>query len=138
MIRYLFVCLLVISVALLSGCKVKEVASSANKSGKGKEKVKANQDKVNEMSAKSWYGHEIITETITRLSRRLETNESQTARIKASLTETLKAVGGDHSTIYPYEEAKELSMKLVRNAAVIFRDALDEKQKKILDQWLAE
>lgn len=136
--RYLFVCLLVISVALVSGCKVKEDSSAANKGEKGKVKVKANQDKVNEMSAKNWYGHEIITETTTRLSRRLVTDEGQTARIKASLTETLKAVGGDHNTIYPYEEAKELSMKLVRNAAVNFRDALDEKQKKILDQWLAE
>lgn len=50
--RYLFVCLLVISVALVSGCKVKEDSSAANKGEKGKVKVKANQDKLNEMSAK--------------------------------------------------------------------------------------
>lgn len=87
-------------------------------------------DRERVVNKEKWLGSEIIDEAVNRLDSKLSTSKSTNEQLKAVLTGAFKSIGGELSTSYPMQEAREMGKKIIVNSRGSIIEILENDSQK--------
>lgn len=131
----LFLSMIILVIA--SGCKTGKEASSAQ-TGDAVTTGQKSDTLLSPDTGKEWFGREIVSETVSRLSRRLEADNETTVRIKTVVAQTFVSAGYEYQKKYPDTEAKKIAKEIVKGSAPSLNSVLSNQQQRILKKMVSD